>query len=574
MSNIFENKGALVATIVVAASDSLNQGAANYVCDGAADEVEIQAAIDALPTGGGTVLLLEGTFNISSRIELVSNMILAGCGFNTLLYLINAAEDHVIYADGSASAKENIIVRDLQVDGNDANQVGAVNLNGIHFEHDVWESTIENTWVHNCKDLGIVCWGSVANHAKDIVIQSNTCYDNVRDGIAVDNDCERIVISNNICNNNVGFGIGIGSDVVNCVISDNICTGNLIGFYIAVACHYNLIANNVFANNTTHGIRYIGASLYNVITGNYIYGNGRNGIIFENGNTDTYAQICNNYIYLNGWHGMDLYQSSYNIIQGNVILNNSQDTTNTYDGIRIRSTSTHNVISENFIRSDVVNVHRYCYEEAAAVDNNNTVKHNYMSGAGTALMLIQGADTRAWLQFSDLFMDVLAVSATQVRSNEDLSAGVPITFTIDAQPDVPRTLSGLFDTHANITAYTIVITGVDAKGNTVTETITEADGWDWETSNAFATITSIIMSARTGTGVGDTMDIGITDVLGLSNVIYETGDVYKIKKNNANAVVAGAQVDTDYATYDMAVIGLGAADDFTIWYRSNLNIVE
>jgi hypothetical protein len=176
--------------------------------------------------------------------------------------------------------------------------------------------------------------------------------------------------------------------------------------------------------------------------------------------------------------------------------------------------------------------------------------------------------------YSDLFMDVLAVSATHVRSNEDLSAAIPITFTIDAQPDVPRTLSGHFDSHAQITAYTIVITGVNARGNTVTETKTEADGWDWETNNAFATITSIIMTARTGTGAGDTMDIGITDVLGLSNDITSTSDVYKIKKNAANAIVAAAQVNVTYDTYDMAVIGLAAGDDFTIWYRSNLNIVS
>ena len=32
----FENKGAMAATVVVAASDSLNKAAANYVCDGVA----------------------------------------------------------------------------------------------------------------------------------------------------------------------------------------------------------------------------------------------------------------------------------------------------------------------------------------------------------------------------------------------------------------------------------------------------------------------------------------------------------------------------------------------------------
>ena len=177
-------------------------------------------------------------------------------------------------------------------------------------------------------------------------------------------------------------------------------------------------------------------------------------------------------------------------------------------------------------------------------------------------------------QVSDIFMDVLAVSATHIRSNEDLSAATPITFTIDAQPDVPRTLSWSFDSHAQITEYDMEVIGSDAKGNTVTETWDEGDGWSGETSNAFATITSIKMTSRTGTGAADTMDIGITDVIGMSNIIYDASDVFKIKKNNANATVATAQVNTTYDTYDMAVIGLAATDDFTIWYKSNLNIIS
>jgi hypothetical protein len=63
--------------------------------------------------------------------------------------------------------------------------------------------------------------------------------------------------------------------------------------------------------------------------------------------------------------------------------------------------------------------------------------------------------------------------------------------------------------------------------------------------------------------------VGISDKLGLSNVIYESGDVYKIKKNNTN--VAVGTVDVTNGTVDCAAITVG--DDFTIHYRSNLNIV-
>jgi len=179
----------------------------------------------------------------------------------------------------------------------------------------------------------------------------------------------------------------------------------------------------------------------------------------------------------------------------------------------------------------------------------------------------------AYRQHADIFMDVLAVSANHVVAAQALHLADPTVCVIAAQPDVPRTLSWTF-THPTLTAYTMDIVGVNAKGQTVTETFTEADLWAGETDNAFATVTSITVHDMTGEALGDILDVGITDVLGLSNVIYATGDVYKIKKDNANAVVAAAQVNVTYDTYDMAVIGLAAGNDFTIWYRSNLNIVS
>jgi len=64
------------ATLVVAASDSLNKAQADYQCDGTADEVEIQAAIDTLP---GIVFLLAGNY-IAKNIVLSSRVSLLGEG--------------------------------------------------------------------------------------------------------------------------------------------------------------------------------------------------------------------------------------------------------------------------------------------------------------------------------------------------------------------------------------------------------------------------------------------------------------------------------------------------------------
>ena len=75
------------ATFVVAASNASTKikAAADYVCDGTADQTEIQAALDALPAGGGKTLLSEGTFYLSATVTLGSNKTLEGQGGSTIL---------------------------------------------------------------------------------------------------------------------------------------------------------------------------------------------------------------------------------------------------------------------------------------------------------------------------------------------------------------------------------------------------------------------------------------------------------------------------------------------------------
>ncbi len=60
---------------VVAASDSPAYliAAADFACDGVADDVEIQAALNALPTRGGKVTILPGTYQISAGVTYTAN---------------------------------------------------------------------------------------------------------------------------------------------------------------------------------------------------------------------------------------------------------------------------------------------------------------------------------------------------------------------------------------------------------------------------------------------------------------------------------------------------------------------
>ncbi len=58
----------------------------DYLCDGTDDQVEIKAAVDALPSTGGEIVLLDGTYTLSEAfIVNKPNVTLRGNGTNTVL---------------------------------------------------------------------------------------------------------------------------------------------------------------------------------------------------------------------------------------------------------------------------------------------------------------------------------------------------------------------------------------------------------------------------------------------------------------------------------------------------------
>lgn len=605
------------ATIIVAASDSLHPERADYVCNGVADDVEIQAAIDALPAVGGTVLLLEGNYNISNTIASVSNLSFQGYG--AIITLANNADLDML---SFPSDGKDITIEGFIFDGNGANQsvhssdiirtlVGEgvamhitvhnnrfqnANYDTVSFDDHV-DSLIDNNYFYNCGHVHI------RDHSSSRDVISNNTFDTwLYSGINVEGRGTTVVNNGfiNWSDSEIPAIRVTTSDAISNIIIGNVFYGSGIGRGIIVMAEAAglkglIISNNIFYS-LTYAINQAGSNTLIkgnsfIECGNAIHIGGLDRVsIISNLFTDCnegvrhYQSIggiiSNNMFDTIGTYAIRLEAGAYTNITNNTFVNISSNVDNADPVIRAESEganhSLHNMISNNICYSTIANKPSYFYSRDGNADYA-IIKDNYINDVHGFYDTLGIHDVIADPRL-DLFMDVLTVSTTHVRSNEDLSKAIPNTFTLDAQPDVPRTLSGHFDSHAQITAYTIDIVGVDAKGNTVTEQKTEADGWDWETSNAFAVITSVIMSARTGTGASDTMDIGITDVLGLSNIIYETGDVYKITKTtggvSANAVVAGAQVDVDNDTYDMSVITLGAGDTFTIWFKSNLNIIS
>lgn len=154
------------ATFVVAASDASDamKAQADYLCDGTADDVQIQAAIDALSaTYGGVVQLSEGTFAISASIRLKTGTVLHGLGrsrFNpdtgTILSAASGLNDAVIKLD-SANVK-HVEIADLVIDGNEANQTSG---DGILLDRtgtgltNAPRDLLQNVQIFDAKGVGI-----------------------------------------------------------------------------------------------------------------------------------------------------------------------------------------------------------------------------------------------------------------------------------------------------------------------------------------------------------------------------------------------------------------------------------
>lgn len=115
-----------VATLIVAASDSLSKIGAAYICDGTDDHVQIQAAIDALPSTGGKVLLLEGTFTLGATVTIAKNGVtLEGQGKGTIVTLAASKDVNLITFGDNANQYYRTTISDIYFDGNQANQTTA-----------------------------------------------------------------------------------------------------------------------------------------------------------------------------------------------------------------------------------------------------------------------------------------------------------------------------------------------------------------------------------------------------------------------------------------------------------------
>ena len=283
----------------------------DYLCDGTNDQEEINNAITALPATGGEVVILDGTYNITAKIDVTKdNVSIRGNGNATILKRMfnSSIAEGVITLTGRSGCK----IADLQIDGNKATHTASYN-SGIYLY-----SSSDNT------------------------ITGNTCNNN-NNGIRFESSSNRNIVTDNTCNSNSnGIRFDLSSDNT---ITGNTCNNNNNGIYLSSSSN-NTITDNTCNNNNYEGIRLYSSSNDNTVTGNTCNNNNSGIYLYSSSNNNTITgNTCNN-----NSTGINLNVSSNNTVTGNTCIRGTGQTSDYASDqytIRLRGTSNYNLISSN-----------------------------------------------------------------------------------------------------------------------------------------------------------------------------------------------------------------------------------
>lgn len=292
------------------------------VGDGIVDDAPaIQAAFDAANiAGAGKVSLPIGTFLINTQLQTYENVIFEGSGWGTTIKC--GAEMLSMITDGVGAFADNIVIRNMQIDGADLAK------NGIQLT-DVTNYCICDNYIHNvgiddpASNAAIITTGNSGfierNYIKDINynargiwvtshksfsthvnknfidncfvgitledqvylnwVENNTVINSRNNGISVnvgsiggaETYASEVFVRGNICYDNAANGIVFQNGAGGAIISENQCAANTSsGIYVVnntASCDNTIIANNRCWNNGLDGLR-IDNTENVVITGN------------------------------------------------------------------------------------------------------------------------------------------------------------------------------------------------------------------------------------------------------------------------------------------------------------------
>lgn len=352
---------------------------------GATSTVGIQEAIDSLPAAGGRVCVQEGTHTITARINTVSDLILTGIGWSTIIKADPAfVADSLIKVENDTS----VTIRDLTVDGS-----SIALLQGIWLGEGAVNVQVENCYLEDCMagvhvrggdntDLTIVhnyfsgntygVWCLQVETSKRWYITGNKFVDGTGWGVTLDaaayaDGLTDVVVDGNLVYNmsDGGDNGGIGAaNVQRLAITNNIIDAiDRNGIHIEDRSEYVTIANNIVSNCDMGGIvvysqpamlvnrvSIAGNHAYNCVTAPYVAELG--GISVVGASAVDGLIIENNIVDLCYGNGIVVgYADDHAVIMGNICRNNNQGAGVNYSGIYVAAIE-NSIISKNICYDD------------------------------------------------------------------------------------------------------------------------------------------------------------------------------------------------------------------------------
>src|SRR3990167_1205855 len=288
-NSVWVDVGMSPATKVVASASS--GYAADYYTDGTADDVQIQAAIDAVNTsGGGSVYIKVGTYNINAKVTIPSNITIGGDGFVTILKAVNCFSNTINMLENSdtINGNSNIIVKDLKIDGNRANRTATTtDEQGSNIMYKKCTNCVmENIFSTDSPNVNIIlAQGTTFSIVKNCFVTNASNHNLLLLGTSGGIECKKNIVSGNIVTG-AGTGLVQGVNIELAIyatyntITNNVCDSALEGgIHVYYRANHNSIVGNICSSNSQNGISIVDESDYNTISANEIVSSGNGGIV-------------------------------------------------------------------------------------------------------------------------------------------------------------------------------------------------------------------------------------------------------------------------------------------------------
>lgn len=304
----------------------------DYTTDGTADNVQIQQALNALPTEGGEVRLSSQAYSISGTIIIPKQSTLSGNGKATKISLANSSSVDMIY-----TANDLVTIKDLWLSGNSANQATgtAIQIYGS------WQSKVQNVYIDYPKTAGVYISGASGDKSSETLVENTEVMSSAGTSFETTDNTQDTKFNSTyaeIASSSCYVVKGFGSEIDNGHAYH--CTSN--GLY-----HYGgrlVVLGGVYENNYGNGINFEnaqGSSIIGVkVFNNDQAGGGNNGIVFTGTTASSTIEGCQIY--------SDAGSQDYGIKFDTNVVNNSAVNNKIYgNGDDVTVLNTNNVVLRN-----------------------------------------------------------------------------------------------------------------------------------------------------------------------------------------------------------------------------------